>query len=501
MENTGGVANVAGASPRIYRGFALAYAALCATHAFVLMRDVHSQLIESYVICGLVQWLTIAAVAWRWRQSVFPSTFRWALLTIALVFVNLANEIDLARALSGLYNPVPGASMFCDGVYAALIILACAATFRRRTVRMTNTIDATMAVALAALFFIRIFSVVSVAGSNNPDKVLFIVRMFDALGLFMSLGATVRLLGAESQQRRHFFFVVACFVWTSTIFAAVRNRLLAVTMNPFVELLLLPSFLVLGLLCLQPLPSWVARYRPHLPIVYLAESLSPLFLGLGLLCISISIWPTHPAYGAAGVCTAVIGYGLRNVITQSEQMTTERALRTLQGELQNLVVTDALTGVANRRGFDASLEHLWSRVRSADMCLTILMIDIDHFKRFNDEHGHLLGDSCLAAVANCLASTLEPLGGLVARYGGEEFGALLPGVPIEHGLEISETVRHAVANIVMISSDVGRKITVSIGVASTERSQAASSRELLMLADGALFDAKSRGRDQVAWRR
>ena len=116
---------------------------------------------------------------------------------------------------------------------------------------------------------------------------------------------------------------------------------------------MLPQWIVLGLLCLRPLSSRLARYRPSPSLVDVSESLGPLFLGLGLLGISISIWNGHSLAAGAGVSIAVIGYGIRNVITQSEQMATERSLLVLQDRLQNLAVTDPLTGIANRRGFDA----------------------------------------------------------------------------------------------------------------------------------------------------
>ena len=264
--------------------------------------------------------------------------------------------------------------------------------------------------------------------------------------------------------------------------------------------MVLPQWIVLGLLCLRPLSSRLARYRPSPSLVDVSESLGPLFLGLGLLGISISIWNGHSLAAGAGVSIAVIGYGIRNVITQSEQMATERSLLVLQDRLQNLAVTDPLTGIANRRGFDAALEHTWNRVRNSDMQLSILMIDIDHFKRFNDTHGHAPGDACLVAVAVCMDRILQPMGCFVARYGEEEFAALLPATTRAQAAAIGETVRQAVADFGLPPDNEPLSVTVSIGLANSEENTVAGGKALLVIADEALFDAKDRGRNQVAWR-
>jgi diguanylate cyclase (GGDEF)-like protein len=181
-------------------------------------------------------------------------------------------------------------------------------------------------------------------------------------------------------------------------------------------------------------------------------------------------------------------------------MATEHSLKLLQRELESQVVTDPLTGIANRRGFDAVLTRMWNRVETSDMHLSVLAIDIDHFKRFNDEYGHALGDLCLTAVAECLNRTLTPLGCYVARNGGEEFAGLLPATTLPQALEIGETLRRSVAGIKLAYGKEPLSVTVSIGLASSEKSAVSNLKALMVIADKALYDAKSRGRNQVAWR-
>ena len=489
-----------GASSRLYWGYAAGYLLIGIAHLIALTRQSNAGDVASDVIVGVAQWLTLAALVWRWRRSSFPDTFRWGVTIAALAFINLANNNDLAIHVGGNYPQAPGASIFCDAIYVALVLLSCSTTFRGRTMRATNLVDGAMVIALTGFFFVRTFSLVAIDGPDNANSVQFIIRMFDILGVFITVCAMVRLLGTEKAPGRHFFFVLSAYLLTSTAFAAVRNRLTIRAHSMEFDFLLLPQFIVLGLLCLRGLPRWLESYRPKLSLVDVSESLSPLFMGLGILGVSLSIFRSHPILGAVGSSVAVIGYGIRNVITQSEQMATERSLMLLQGELQSLAVTDPLTGITNRRGFDASLERMWKRVETSNMHLSVLIIDIDHFKLFNDSYGHDLGDRCLIAVANCLKDILTPLGCSVARNGGEEFAALLPAATFQQAMEIGEIIRQSISEIRMSHGKESLLITVSIGVANSEQSQASSAKTLLLIADKALYDAKSAGRNRVVYR-
>jgi diguanylate cyclase (GGDEF)-like protein len=490
-----------GASRRMYWVFVIGYLVIGMAHPITLLSTSGlTTWVASDFIVGVAQWTTLAALAWRFRRSNFPNTFRWGVAIAGLAFVNLANDNDLAMHYSGGSSPVPGASIFCDAIYVALVLLSFSTTFRGRTMRATNLIDGSLVVTLTGFFFVRTFSLVSLFGTDNTEHIRFIILMFDVIGIFITLCASVRLLGTDEAPSRHFFFVLASYLLTSTAVAAVRNRLILASQSSFLEFLLLPQFVVLGLLCLRPLPRWLENYRPRLTLVHVTESLSPLFLGLGLLGVSISVFKGYPILGSIGASIAVVGYGVRNVVTQSEQMATEHSLKLLQKELENQVVTDPLTGIANRRGFDAVLARMWNRVETPDMYLSVLMIDIDHFKRFNDEYGHALGDICLSAVAACLDQTLTPLGCFIARNGGEEFAVLLPATTLQQALELGKALRRSVAEITLPCGDELLSVRVSIGLANSEKSSASSPKALMVLADKALYDAESRGRNQVAWR-
>ena len=176
----------------------------------------------------------------------------------------------------------------------------------------------------------------------------------------------------------------------------------------------------------------------------------------------------------------------------------EREFRSTNQHLEALASIDSLSGLANRRSFDARLEAEWQRAATLERSLSLLMIDVDHFKLFNDQYGHLEGDSCLRLVGQVLTSTIEGDIDFVARYGGEEFVALLPDTGSERALKIAEGLRSAVEDrrITNLPAPTGY-ITVSIGIASMRPRSGESCQSLIEAADAVLYEAKHRGRNTV----
>jgi len=178
--------------------------------------------------------------------------------------------------------------------------------------------------------------------------------------------------------------------------------------------------------------------------------------------------------------------------------------RTLQLEeanrrLEALSYSDALTGAANRRAFDEALDGEWRRAIRSKAPLSLLMLDIDHFKSFNDTYGHQAGDKCLATVATTLGGIVRRAGDRVARYGGEEFVMLLPATDTAGSIAVAERMRAAVASLNLPNpSGVDGRVTVSIGRATIQATDASTSDVLVAAADAALYDAKRSGRNRVA---
>jgi diguanylate cyclase (GGDEF)-like protein len=172
-------------------------------------------------------------------------------------------------------------------------------------------------------------------------------------------------------------------------------------------------------------------------------------------------------------------------------------LESVNEKLAELSTTDALTGVRNRRYFDQMLEREFNRARREREQLSILMLDIDYFKRVNDEYGHQVGDDALRRVANVLREVLYRTTDFVARYGGEEFAIILPNTKVAGAYIVAEKIRKMIAKQQFDAAGITFSITVSIGIMGDEPSSGISADFWLKEADDALYKAKEEGRNKI----
>ena len=167
-------------------------------------------------------------------------------------------------------------------------------------------------------------------------------------------------------------------------------------------------------------------------------------------------------------------------------------------QLTRLSVTDALTQLSNRGHFDVMIDEEIRRAQRTETPLSVLLLDIDHFKRVNDSYGHPFGDDCLRLVADTLRQYGQRAGDVVARYGGEEFVMALPGMNSREAREQAERIRAAVAALRPVYDGERLALPISLGVASLQPPASCTSAQLLASADTALYRAKHNGRNQVA---
>ena len=252
--------------------------------------------------------------------------------------------------------------------------------------------------------------------------------------------------------------------------------------------------------------NWLPLMVTSLFVIYLYL---PVRLALAVVfasfysAVSVTWWLT--LYGAPlsgeqiyfGLLWIVLANGLAfaaaNALQRGQRMQYAQKLI-----MQQLLATDALTGIANRRSFDAALDREWRRCGRAGLPLSLLMIDVDHFKAYNDRFGHQKGDECLRRMARALVDCVGHPDALVGRYGGEEFVCLLPGTDQRSAAKMARRVTAAVdrAAISHPASLDGNRVTVSVGVATAD-TFFGDKTDLLTLADELLYAAKNGGRNRA----
>jgi two-component system cell cycle response regulator len=185
--------------------------------------------------------------------------------------------------------------------------------------------------------------------------------------------------------------------------------------------------------------------------------------------------------------------------TELELQKTNDQLQEANHKLELLSNIDGLTQIANRRRFNDYLSISWQHHQREQKSLALILIDIDHFKLYNDSYGHQGGDDCLIQVAQAIARVPQRTVDLVARYGGEEFAAILPNTNIEGAMIIAESIRQAIADLAIPhqSSLICDRVTLSLGIASLTPTNEQSLENLITYADRALYAAKEQGRNQA----
>jgi diguanylate cyclase (GGDEF)-like protein len=234
------------------------------------------------------------------------------------------------------------------------------------------------------------------------------------------------------------------------------------------------------------------------------RSAEDLWLTVAMLAALIDVWLTYCAGGrftlgwyvsrAASLvtCMVVLVWLFRDITVLYSKVAKANQL------LQELASLDGLTGLANRRHMDDVFAREWRRAQRDGLPLSFVLMDVDHFKRFNDRYGHLDGDQCLRRVGECLQAVARRPGDLAARYGGEEFALVLPATDLAGATQLANEVRLMMRAQGIPHDDSGHGIvTISVGVATMQPRPGQDASAMIAAADGALYAAKKAGRDQV----
>ncbi|UQA69857.1 GGDEF domain-containing protein [Stenotrophomonas maltophilia] len=425
----------------------------------------------------------LAAGACLWRARRDRAALGWRATALALLLWAGGMASNMVDALgAGRADITPQASLFLYVLYGVPLVFILA---RARRERMSiSLIDAAMAALLGVLFFVHTQSFADRV-EIDPLALVSMQRMFDIQNLCIAGFAVVRWPAVDVPERRSFFRALALYALAYLLVAYYINHYTSEdSFGAYNDLLIDLPFLLLALLALShtPLPAAL----PHPRLARTVQAAGPMILPLLLLVVGTLVVDHARPLAVSGFVVATLGFGVRSILLQVDLM--ER-----QASLDQLARQDGLTGVANRREFDALLLAEWNRARRSGTELALLLVDIDHFKAFNDQHGHPAGDRCLQAVAAVLKVIAGRGGDSVARYGGEEFAVIVPASPLSGVLALAERLREAVEGLPLPEG----RVSISIGVGYLHPPALASAGQLLADADAGLYAAKRAGRNRV----
>ncbi|WP_206244605.1 GGDEF domain-containing protein [Novosphingobium terrae] len=430
--------------------------------------------------------LTGKACLARARASGTPG---WRLLALAMAIWAGGMVANAVVHLSfGHYQGDASICLLFFVLYGVPLVFATSSPDTERL--SVRALDALIASALGVLFFVHTFSLSSMAGASAEDAQL-LTRMFDIENALVALFALLRFATSHTRGNRDVFGSLAAYGAVYFICTAYMDHWQQDTDygTSFDLIIDLPMLFLIGLTqrsISRPCGKTVNASKRE----RMAQAISPLLLPAMLLVVAATMLGTHPHWAVAGFATATIVYGLRNALTH---------LRNLEerDRLAQLSRIDDLTGLPNRRSFDAALQSEWARAARSGDPLSILMIDIDHFKQLNDHLGHQEGDRRLRDVAEALAACASRAADMVARYGGEEFVVILPATSAEEARTLAETMRIGVLALALPTPAPGGRVSISIGVSSTMMPAVDDPDALLACADAALYAAKRDGRNAV----
>ena len=420
----------------------------------------------------------------------------WVLLAISILFHSSAMTLDMVAEITQTptFNFVPGLQIYFSMLYGVPLLVCVSLQSDRRIRSISRAISALLSFAIGVVLYLLIFSHLTLHGSANPADAILIAHVFDGIDLFLAAAATIRWLGSNSSQERNLFRILSIFLWINALFPATHNWIMLRHDYIWLDLLISAPYVVLFDLILT-----VDRRPAHTPppaLVRAVQTGSPLFLALALVCAGVFASQSHFYIGLAAELLALAGYGALSIFSQSRVLETEESLRASKEQLERLIGVDSLTGIANRHAFDKALNRELAAARRFKLPVSLLMIDVDHFKQVNDEDGHQAGDEYLSRIAGALRAALPRSTDFPARYGGDEFAVILPATNPAGATSTARKLHQAVADLhLLLPATHPGIVTISIGISTWDGSLHPSPEGLIGAADQALYLAKGRGRN------
>ncbi len=482
----------------------LAYLGL---HALCIKLSPAHAMAVSYPFVILAPWLVLM-VCWGYaRAHAVRTRLLWTLLCAALLIweagILFAAWEDLFQHIS---ITVAYFSDFLFFGFGVPVLLAISSPADGEQITLFFWLDGLQALMTAFLAYVAIFSVVPFTHQPlQPLSVSLLLVTYTVENIALAAAATLRLMAHPHEgEKRRFYLVLCSFLWVYAFCVCLYNHL-TVSLNENTGLYDLLEelpflFLALAIVFFFTQRKEAPQSAQRKPLALYIDNASPIFFTLALLALGAVLVRQHFYIGMSGIVLALAVYGVRATLLQSRYMQAQQELQEARDLMEEVSLTDSLTGVANRRCFDHTLDVEWRRAVRRRSPLALLMIDVDYFKNLNDRYGHRYGDECLIQIAQALQTALPRSADLLARYGGEEFAAVLSATDRQGADTVARRMREFVRTLNLENeTPIGQSVTISIGIAAYEFPNESSSAAFVEVADAALYRAKRRGRNRIEY--
>jgi diguanylate cyclase (GGDEF)-like protein len=483
---------------------ALSAGVICA-HALLNTVLPGAGFIISYLLWS--SWALLATSACLWRAFHCPLSVRthWQLAAASLLLIFVAAAVEAPAEI--FFKAVPTVASIGDFFFFSAfvpILLAITLPDKDAFDRFTFLLDSFQAAACSCLAYTVLFGVFPF--SSQPAHAMPYAPLefvYDGEYLVVVLLAALRVfLGTRNTSGRYFFRFLLLYTSLYALTSGIYNHYVGKysLTNGIDALNDIPSAaLALAAIFAPAADTTASRRASRFRFVRLIDNARPVLLSLALIGLSAIVAVRHFAIAFACIFGAFILYSLRASQLQNKIQRAQAELEVSHSRLSEIAHLDALTGVSNRRKFDQFFSMEWGRARRSRQPLSLLLIDIDHFKHINDTYGHQAGDECLCRIAAVLSASLTRPADHIARYGGDEFAVILPETGSLGASTVACRMHASLSNVAVRDSGAGAglMITLSVGVATWNAEEDSSPDELIYAADRALYAAKDKGRDRV----
>jgi diguanylate cyclase (GGDEF)-like protein len=455
----------------------------------------------------------LAGLCAVWRAQGLPQRerypWRWASTGVMLWALAHLVETFISQSVSASNLAVdPSDFIYFTALFPVLLALS--------TTRETESLRAVFILNCAQIALALLLSYVLLYRMSMPQAAAATVmgRIYGAACALLAVMALLRIFTWATEEERQCVRWLCAFLWIYLMvelgmdYATLRWGLKA---GNFFDLAWSVPFVIAGWQALR-LPMRGTDSGPRIQPGrgrLIVEALCPMLITAGIFALAASITGQHPGLGLSAIFLLLAIQATQSAAVQLNYLTgqnllleREQELRTAVSALEELSLQDSLTGIANRRRFDAALGEGWRRALRKQQPIALLMIDVDFFKAVNDLYGHATGDQYLVTLAKTLDLHARRPDDLAARVGGEEFALLLSDTDEAGAATIAKRVQEAVTLLdeVNEASPFDGRLTVSIGIAASRPMPGMERFALMDAADQALYQAKGQGRNRICMR-